>query len=224
MCAHPRRMHRPRDRSISLRRDNARDLQDRRDDQHGPDVRNADRKGVPVMRRAGAGGSRGQVLVIAVGGMFAMIALVALVVDGGNAWAQQRIVQNGADSAAESGAVVLGEKFANATLSGFSSWDAKVQARVSASAVANNMTVKAAYYTDVCGIPIQSDGTAALGVDGTENLAIAAPVGGGDPATSAIDRDCANVAPDSPVRAAGVLVLGEKNVPTYFGSLVNLAT
>jgi hypothetical protein len=164
---------------------------------------------------------RGQVLVIAVGGMFAVIALVALVVDGGNIWAQQRIVQNGADAAAESGAVVLAEKLAGAELAGFTTWDAKVHARVLASAAANNMTIKAAYYTDVCGIPLQPDGTAAIAADGTENLAVAAEVGGGDPVSTSSDIDCPSFDVGPP---AGVLVLGEKNVSTYFAGLLNITT
>lgn len=153
--------------------------------------------------------------------MFAIIALVALVVDGGNIWAQQRIVQNGADAAAESGAVVLAERLAGADLSGFATWDAKVDTRITASAAANNMTIKAAYYTDVCGIPLRPDGTAALNADGTENLAVAAQVGGGDPGSSGFPPDCPSFVVGPP---AGVLVLGEKNVSTYFAGLLNINT
>lgn len=49
----------------------------------------------------------GQVLVIVGVGLVALIAMVGLVVDGGHAWGRQRITQNGADSAAKAGAVVL---------------------------------------------------------------------------------------------------------------------
>ena len=48
----------------------------------------------------------GQVLVIAAGAMIAIIALIALVLEGGNAYAEQRHAQNGADAAANAGATV----------------------------------------------------------------------------------------------------------------------
>ena len=53
---------------------------------------------------------RGQILVIAVLAMIALISLTALVLEGGNAYAQQRVVQNGADGAANAGAVVLAQR------------------------------------------------------------------------------------------------------------------
>ena len=40
-------------------------------------------------------------------------------------------------------------------------------------AAANNVDVDAAYYTDICGIPLKADGTAAINVDRTEDLASA---------------------------------------------------
>ena len=54
-------------------------------------------------------GERGQVLAIFVGGLFALILGVAVVIDGGNAMAQQRSSQNGADAAAEAGTVVVAQ-------------------------------------------------------------------------------------------------------------------
>ena len=67
-------------------------------------------------------------------------------------------------------------------------WDATVAAKVAASAAANNMTVKAAYYTDICGIPLQANGAGALNANGTENLALALQVGTGAPARAAPRR------------------------------------
>ena len=52
----------------------------------------------PGRRREG-----GQILVIFVGGLIALFLGVAVVVDGGNAMAQQRDTQNAADSASEAG-------------------------------------------------------------------------------------------------------------------------
>ena len=56
-----------------------------------------------------ASASRGQVLVLFVAGFFAVIAGTAFVVDGGNAMAQQRDTQNGADAASEAGTVVIAQ-------------------------------------------------------------------------------------------------------------------
>ena len=63
-------------------------------------------KEIPVLtRRSTARSEQGQVLVIVAVGLLAMIAMVALVVDGGHAWGQQREAQNGADASSEAGAV-----------------------------------------------------------------------------------------------------------------------
>jgi hypothetical protein len=50
---------------------------------------------------------RGQVLVIVAAGLIGLIAMVGLVIDGGHAWGRQRVTQNGADSVAKAGAVVV---------------------------------------------------------------------------------------------------------------------
>ena len=49
----------------------------------------------------------GQALVIMAIAMVAVIAGIGLIIDGGNAWAQQRISQNGNDASAEAGAAVV---------------------------------------------------------------------------------------------------------------------
>jgi hypothetical protein len=49
----------------------------------------------------------GQVLVIVAAGLIALIAMVGLVIDGGYAWGRQRATQNGADSIAKAGSVVI---------------------------------------------------------------------------------------------------------------------
>jgi hypothetical protein len=53
--------------------------------------------------------SRGQILVIVAAGIFVLIGMVALVIDGGNAWGQQRDSQNGVDAVSLRGAVRLAE-------------------------------------------------------------------------------------------------------------------
>lgn len=160
----------------------------------------------------------GQALVLMVGALVVVLAAVALIVDGGNAFAQQRIVQNGSDAAAEAGAIVMAQEFAGVTPPALG-WDATVAAAVQANAAANSVTVDGAYYTDICGIPLQADGNAALNADHTENLAAAAPVGQGQPASTNTTPDCPSYSVGPP---AGVLVLGHKTVPTYFAGIVGI--
>lgn len=88
----------------------------------------------------------GQALVIMVLALVAMLAMSALVVDGGNAFVQQRTTQNGADAAAEAGAVVLAQNLAGGGHS-----DQDVLAAVSASAAKNAITLSSALYTNVNG-------------------------------------------------------------------------
>jgi hypothetical protein len=161
----------------------------------------------------------GQGLVMMTGGMVAMIGIIALIIDGGNVWSQQLIVQNGSDATAEAGAIVMAQRFAGA-LPPLTGWDAEVSAKVQASAVANGLAISAAYYTDVCGIPLKADGTGALNADGTENLAVAVKVGSGAlPASLATTPDCPNAVVGPP---AGVLVLASKKVTTYLAGVVGL--
>jgi hypothetical protein len=113
----------------------------------------------------------------------------------------------------------MAQRFAGATAP-VGGWDAEVSARVLASAAANNLNVSAAYYTDICGIPLRPNGAAALNGDGTEDLATAVLVGSGSlPSSSATTPDCPNAIVGPP---AGVLVLGHKNVRTYFAGVLGL--
>jgi hypothetical protein len=91
----------------------------------------------------------GQALVLMTLAMVAMLAMTALVIDGGNAFVQQRATQNGADAAAEAGAVVLAYN-----LAGGSHSDSEVLAAVTASATKNGITLQSpvpALYTNVNG-------------------------------------------------------------------------
>lgn len=162
---------------------------------------------------------RGQAIVLMVGGMVAVIAMVALIVDGGNAWSQQRIVQNGSDATAEAGAIVMAQRFAGVSTPA-PGWDATVQSALNTAGAANGISVTAAYYTDICGIPLKPDGSAALNGDGSANLAAADQVGSGSlPATVSTTPDCPShvVGP-----AAGVMVLGRKVIQTYLAGAVGL--
>jgi hypothetical protein len=161
----------------------------------------------------------GQALVVMVGVMLLSIALLAVIVDGGNVATQQRITQTGSDSTAEAGAIVLARRLAGASVPA-GGWDAEVAAKLAASAAANNMTVQAAYYTDICGIPLKSNGDAAVNPNGTENLASALEVGrGGLPGGTATAPDCPSLAV-GPV--AGVLVIGHKTVGAYVAGAIGI--
>ena len=154
-----------------------------------------------------------------VGGMLAVVLMVGLIVDGGNAWAQQRVVQNGSDAAAEAGAVIMGQRFAGADQP-TAGWDKTISDAVNASAVANGITVTA-YYTDICGVPLKPDGSAAMTSGNAYDLTGADQVGSGLPAAITTTPNCPShvVGP-----AAGVLVLGHKDARTYFVSVVGVNT
>ncbi|NJD27682.1 MAG: hypothetical protein FIA92_05240 [Chloroflexi bacterium] len=161
----------------------------------------------------------GQALVIMVGVMIMSLALLAVIIDGGNVVTQQRVAQAGADSSAEAGAIILAQRLAGGAAPA-AGWDDEIAAKVAASAAANNMSVNAAYYTDICGIPLRANGSAALNADGTENLSQALAVGSGSlPGGTATAPDCPSLTV-GPV--AGVLVLGEKNVGAYVARAIGI--
>ncbi len=103
----------------------------------------------------------GQILVIFAVGLIAIIGGVAVVVDGGNALAQQRATQNGADAVAEAGTVVIAQYL----MAGNSNtgavgpcptapadpWDFEVCKAVYGAAVNNNVEITSASYTDFKG-------------------------------------------------------------------------
>lgn len=116
--------------------------------------------------------ARGQVLVMFVGGFLALIAGTALVVDGGNAMAQQRATQNAVDAAAQAGTVVIAQYL----MGGSSStgavgicpttpadpWDLEVCKAVYGSAADNKVTVAEARYTDFKGDPLTVVGAGSM--------------------------------------------------------------
>jgi Flp pilus assembly protein TadG len=89
---------------------------------------------------------RGQVLALVAIAMVAILAMVGLVVDGGNAFSQQRMTQNATDSAANAGATVIAKNLLTA-----GETDATVDAAVMAAAAANQTTVVDKQYTDIAG-------------------------------------------------------------------------
>jgi len=156
-------------------------------------------KGRPVnthQPRDAAAPQRGQILVLFVLGMLVLIAGVALLIDGGNAYAQERSVQNGSDAAANAGADVLAQK-----LAGLAKTDSDVAAAISSVAGFNTVT-PVAYYTDVNGQPINAAGSVVA-------LPAAAHVGAG----GAI-----------PPNAQGVHVGGARTYNTTFARAIGIPT
>jgi hypothetical protein len=108
-------------------------------------------------------GERGQILALFAIGLLALLVAVGVVIDGGNAMAQQRDSQNGADSAAEAGTTVIaqylmgGSSATGATgtctpnPSDGNAWDLEVCKSVYGSAAANGITITTASYTDFKG-------------------------------------------------------------------------
>ena len=89
---------------------------------------------------------RGQIIVIAAMTMVALIGGVSLILEGGNAYAHQRMVQNAADSTANAGAMILGQR-----LGGGSQTDTDVYNAIDQMASANGLNTYIGYYTDVHG-------------------------------------------------------------------------
>lgn len=156
------------------------------------------------MKLGTAGRQGGQTLVLLALALVAMLAVTGLIIDGGNAYAQQRGTQNGADAASEAGAVVLAQNIKLLNGSGTPLTDADVLAAINASAVANRIKPfnpgvagnSSAHYTDIKGNLLTPAGAA------TTDPALAAQVGGGAippcvDTTTCIDRGVA-----SGVRAA----------------------
>jgi hypothetical protein len=164
-------------------------------------------------------GSSGQAMPLLVGGIVAVLAVAGLVIDGGNVFAQQRIVQNGADAAAKAGAEVMAERLAAPGSMAAGDWDAAVFAHVHSMAAANDLADWTAYYTDICGIPLTSTGTPALNGDRTMDLTVAARVGSGIPTSIATNPDCPNLQVGPP---AGVLVVAQKTVASYVSGVVGI--
>lgn len=99
------------------------------------------------------GDARGQSLAVFAVVLLAMMSMVGLIIDGGNAFAQQRLAQNGADAAAEAGAVVLAQR-----LAGYQQSAAAVASAIQASGAANTVALESAVYTDINGDPLLSGG------------------------------------------------------------------
>jgi hypothetical protein len=193
---------------------------------------NRDKRHLFATRQAGRRRVAGQALVFMVIAMIPTLAMVGLIVDGGNAWAQNRVTQNGSDASADAGATVLGQKLAEnpqnpAHTSAY--WDSDpvngVAAAVSSNAGANGISVPFAYYTDICGVLLRPNGTKATQVTDAElraGTSDAAKVGAGSlPTDTASTPDCGNGVVGN---VAGVLALGTHGFNTFVAGIIGLNT
>lgn len=132
----------------------------------------------PSPRTGARRDERGQILVIAAIAMLAMIGGMALVVEAGNAYAHQRVAQNAADSMANAGATVLAERLGGAA------WitDADVSAAMDRMRDANDVDAYEAFYTNVTGGMVASDGSPTT----SESTAVRVGSGAIPPATQGV--------------------------------------
>jgi putative Flp pilus-assembly TadE/G-like protein len=136
---------------------------------------------------------RGQVIPITALAMIALIGGVALILEGGNAYAHQREAQNGSDAVANAGATVLAQYLGGTTKS-----DADVVASMNSVSNANFLNDYDGYYTDVTGQWLTPGGAI------TTSQGAAARVGDGL----------------IPPGAQGVQALGTQTFATTFGRVI----
>jgi Flp pilus assembly protein TadG len=105
---------------------------------------------------------RGQSLVIFALSLVAFIGMVGLVIDGGNAFAQQRRTQNGADAAAEAGTTELARR-AIGIAGTDAQWDSRVNQAITDSAAFNDLAIVGIpQYTDFNGVALGPVGTGSI--------------------------------------------------------------
>jgi len=153
----------------------------------------------------------GQIIVIMVGGIIAMFAMVGLIVDGGNAFANQRLTQNGTDAAALAGATTLAQNLSPKGWQPAKS-DADVTLAVAGAVSANGLQGYTAYYTDVTGEMLTSGGS------NTKQTFLAAQVGGG------VIPVCVDTSACPGGHASGVRVLGNKTIGTFVARIFGMST
>ena len=138
---------------------------------------------------------RGQIIVIAALAMITIVAGVSLVIEAGNAYAHERVAQNGSDATANAGATVIAQKIGGAPRS-----DGDVAGSMSTIAAANALDTQTAYYTNVTGGLLTPAGAT------TGSTAAAARVGDGT----------------IPAGAQGVRVTGSQSFDTTFARVLGI--
>src|SRR5690349_2965465 len=138
---------------------------------------------------------RGQIVPITAIAMIALIGGVALILEGGNAYAHQREAQNASDAVANAGATVLAQQ-----LGGTAKTDTDVDNSMTNVSNANFLNDYDGYYTNVAGTMLTPAGAT------TTTLGAAARVGDG-------------VIPSG---AQGVRAFGTQTFTTTFGRVIGL--
>ena len=158
--------------------------------------------------------SSGQTLVLFVLGLVAIMAAVGLVVDGGNAYVQQRQSQNAVDAGAEAGATVLSTKVGTATVDSTALGSA-VATAVALAIASNGLATNdvTSYYTDINGNLLTPSGSL------TTDTSAAAIVG----ASTAVPSCQAGVSTCVTGRAAGIRTDGTKTFRTYAAGAIGIA-
>lgn len=102
---------------------------------------------------------RGQVVVIFAVALVALLAMTGLIIDGGRAWAEQRLVQNAADAAARAGTIVMARRSAEGTDTTMTpaQWGEEIRNEVYLSAAINGVTIASATYVDSSGTIIAGE-------------------------------------------------------------------
>ncbi len=147
------------------------------------------------------GRESGQIIVIAALAMIAIIGGVALVLEGGNAYANQRIAQNAADAVAHAGATVLAQR-----LGGTAKDDDDVAAWMQEISDSNGLASYVAYYVNVLGKPIAATGLEAVSPGEWVQVGT---VGDDLP---------------PPPKAQGVRVTGTRTFGTTFGQVIGISS
>lgn len=161
----------------------------------------------------------GQALVMVALAMIAIIGGMGLVIDGGNAFAQQRISQAGNDAASEAGATVLNQHDANpTTVPPAGNWDDQVASAIAATAANNAIVVDVSYYTDICGAYLRENGTRATGT--ADAAVVGASATGSLPTNNLTNPDCPSgvVGP-----VAGVRVFAHRAFDTFVSRVIGIA-
>jgi hypothetical protein len=138
-------------------------------------------------------------VVIAALGMIAIIGGVSLVLEGGNAYAHQRVAQNAADAVANAGATTIAERLGGAWRT-----DDDVHAAMDLMADANDLNGYRAFYTDVFGALLDATGVV------TDSEGAAEQVGPHD--GSAV----------IPAHTQGVRVSGSQDFGTTFARVIGI--
>ena len=146
-------------------------------------------------RRSSHRRAPGQVIVIAALAMVTMIGGVALILEGGNAYAHERETQNASDAVANAGATVLAQRLGGATRT-----DGDVVTAMNSTSTLNFLSAHSGLYTDVTGHMLTPGGAT------TTSMSAAAQVGGGS----------------IPANAQGIRAFGSQTFPATFGRVIGI--